>query len=109
MALYDIKYQGPDDRRTTVHAQQDFGHQLMHDNFDANWKRGDTIHGTLVFSDDPVADAPSLEEYLPGELEAIEAQRGRDTRVAELRVKVMDDTAEVGELRELYRLDHGMA
>lgn len=50
---YTYKYKDSRDRLDKIKQAESKGQVMLHDNFDSDWKRGEEIHGTLIFTDTP--------------------------------------------------------
>lgn len=61
MAEYEYHYADLTERQQRIAEAEGLGYELLHDNFDSDWKRGDEPHGTLVFTDTPT---PPTDEQL---------------------------------------------
>lgn len=43
------------------------GYRMLHDDFDADWVRGDEPHGTMTFTNEPESVAPDTAiHFMPG-------------------------------------------
>lgn len=67
IAHYDNMYQ----RDNLCWVANFNGFRMLHDNFDADWKRGDEPHGTLTFTDEEAPQAPPPE---PSRIDKLEAR-----------------------------------
>jgi len=74
----EIKYSGLEDRQRKVAKNEAKGLRMLTDNFDdPNWKTGDTIKGTMTFTDEPspvVPIEPSEIELIKNELNDLKAR-----------------------------------
>lgn len=41
------------ERQAKIALRESQGLRMLHDDFDADWKRGDEPHGTMTFTDEP--------------------------------------------------------
>jgi len=80
---YLIDYVGLVDRQAKIVAQEALGRRMLHDDFDPSWKRGDEPHGTMIFTDQPLAINISPEPRdLESEIDHLKAQVSTlDTKV----------------------------
>ena len=68
---YQYHYNGKVERKEKITEAEGLGYRMLHDNFDdPNWKRGNPMVGTLIFTDEPEPVAPenpdvtTLQAYL---------------------------------------------
>jgi len=50
---YTEHYDNMEQRNSLCDIASSNGFRMLHDNFDADWKRGDEPHGILTFTDEP--------------------------------------------------------
>ncbi len=46
-------YTGLEARAEVIKHWEALGYRMLHDDFDADWKRGDEPHGTMTFTNEP--------------------------------------------------------
>lgn len=68
---YEIKYKGLIDRATKVKIQESLNRQMIQDNFDLDWVRGEEPYGAMIFID---AKPTSPEELAELEAERLEQE-----------------------------------
>jgi len=73
---YQEHYNNMIERNSQCDIANSKGFRMLHDNFDADWKRGDEPHGTLIFTDEPTKQS------------IVEPVRDLATRVSELEAKM---------------------
>ena len=54
-----VHYNNLTQRQTNVKEQEAKGLRMLHDDFDADWKRGDEPHGIITFTDELQAVIPT--------------------------------------------------
>ena len=54
---YTEHYDNMEQRNSLCSIAEGNKFRMLHDNFDADWKRGDEPHGTLIFTDEPTPQA----------------------------------------------------
>ena len=54
-----VHYNNLTQRQTSVKEQEAKGLRMLHDDFDADWQRGDEPHGIMTFTDEPQAIIPT--------------------------------------------------
>jgi len=79
-----VKYNGLNDRQIKIMEQEANKLRMLHDDFDADWKRGDEPHGTMTFTDEPepapLPIEPSLSTHI-ATLVAINATKARPAKI----------------------------
>lgn len=68
---YKEHYDNLAQRELIIKDYEGRGLELLHDDFDEGWQRGDEPHGILTFTDEPTPQAPEPE---PSRLDRLEAR-----------------------------------